>query len=96
MVALFPQKYPGLADKIITLDNRRMALPRTKNKPKVYSLRSSDQPADEGVLPTSQEQKQLGMTVIKLCNTIHNHMDDQATPPQRKEMNAYILSFLQQ
>jgi hypothetical protein len=73
-----------------------MALPRTKKKPKEYSLRSSDQPADEGILPTSQEQKQLGMTIIKQPGTIHNHMNDHATPPQRKEMNAYILSFLQQ
>lgn len=32
MVALFPQKYPNLADKIVTLDNRRMALPRTKKE----------------------------------------------------------------
>jgi predicted dienelactone hydrolase len=31
MTALFPQKYPGIVDKVITLDNRRMALPRTSN-----------------------------------------------------------------
>ena len=54
MTALFPQKYPNVVQKIITLDNRRMALPRTFN-PKVYSLRSSDQPADAGVLPTEEE-----------------------------------------
>lgn len=36
MTALFPQKYPGIVEKIITLDNRRMLLPRTP-KPKVYS-----------------------------------------------------------
>ncbi len=94
MTALFPQKYPDLVYKIITLDNRRMALPRTKKNPKVHSLRSSDQVADEGVLPTIEEQKNMGITLIKLPNTIHNHMDDDATTDQRQEINNYILNFL--
>lgn len=93
MTALFPQKYPGIVDKIITLDNRRMALPRTAS-PHVYSLRSSDQPADEGVLPTAEEQKQFGIKIITLPNTIHNDMDNSANAEQRKEINQYILTFL--
>lgn len=93
MTALFPQKYPGVIDKIITLDNRRMALPRTK-QPKVYSLRSSDQPADEGVLPTEEDQNQLGIKIIKLPNTIHNAMDDKANDQQRKEINNFVMTFL--
>jgi len=51
-------KYPGVVDKIITLDNSRMPLPGTKH-PKVFSLRSSDRPADEGVMPTAWEQKSM-------------------------------------
>ncbi|GAB3509891.1 alpha/beta fold hydrolase [Spirosoma knui] len=94
MTALFPQKYPNVVDKIITLDNRRMALPRTK-VPKVLSLRSSDQPADEGVLPTTNEQKQYGITIIKLPDTIHNDMDNHASAAQRKEINDYVLAFLE-
>lgn len=56
MTALFPQKYPNIVKKIITLDNRRMTLPKSKWV-KVYSLRSSDQPADDGVLPTEKQMK---------------------------------------
>lgn len=93
MTALFPQKYPGTVHKIITLDNRRMALPRTK-KIKIYSLRSSDQPADEGVLPPVEEIKKFGMKIIKLPNTIHNDMDDHANERQRKEIQNYVLTFL--
>ncbi len=93
MTALFPQKYPNIVAKIITLDNRRMALPRT-NKPKVYSIRSSDQPADLGVLPTDEEQKKFNIKIIKLPNTIHNDMSNQANNEQRKEINDYVLSFL--
>ncbi|MNS85553.1 Alpha/beta hydrolase family protein [compost metagenome] len=95
MSALFPQKYPGLVSKVITLDNRRMALPRTK-KPRIYSLRSSDQPADEGVLPAETEAKKLGMKIIKLPATIHNDMDDGGTEAQQAEINGYIKQFLQE
>ncbi len=93
MTALFPQKYPNVVDKIITLDNRRMEFPKTK-KVKVYSLRSSDQPADEGVLPTENEIKKFNMEIVKLTNTTHNEMDDSANDQQRKEIQKYILSFL--
>ncbi|MCF3108028.1 hypothetical protein LL912_04475 [Niabella sp. CC-SYL272] len=93
MTALFPQKYPGLIAAMITLDNRRMALPRTRN-PRVFTLRSSDQPADEGVLPGTAEQQQYGIRIIKLRNTIHNDMDDSGNSHQRKEIIAYVLEFL--
>ncbi len=93
MTALFPQKYPNIVEKIITLDNRRMSLPKTK-KIKVYSLRSSDQPADEGVLPSEKELKMYDIKIIKLENTTHNEMDDNANVSQRKEIQNYIFNFL--
>ena len=93
MTALFPQKYPNMVDKIVTLDNRRMKLPRTK-KVKVYSLRSSDQAADEGVLPTEKEIKKYTFKIVNLPHTTHNEMDDHATTEQRKEIQTYILSFI--
>jgi predicted esterase len=93
MTVLFAHKYPKLVDKIISLDNRRMELPRT-SQPKIYSLRSSDQPADEGVLPTVAEQEKFGIKIIKLPNTIHNDMNDRGNKRQRREINNYILGFL--
>jgi predicted peptidase len=93
MTALFAQQHPELVDKIIELDNRRMALPRTAH-PKIYSIRSSDQPADEGVLPAEEERVKFGITIVKLPNTIHNDMGDRANPRQRKEINDYIMQFL--
>lgn len=93
MTALFPQKYPNIVKKVMTLDNRRMPLPRTQN-PKIYSLRSSDQPADEGVLPTEKEIKKYKMKIVKLANTTHNEMDDNASDVQRREIQNYILAFL--
>jgi hypothetical protein len=70
-----------------------MPFPKTK-KLKVYSLRSSDQPADEGVLPTENDAKKYKMKIVKLANTTHNEMDDNANDEQRKEIQEYILSFI--
>lgn len=36
MTALFPQKYPNIVHKIITLDNRRMALPRIAKPQSIF------------------------------------------------------------
>lgn len=89
----FAIKHPELVAKLITLDQRRVAFPRVK-QPKIYSLRSSDQPADEGVIPSAEEQKELGITIIPLPNTIHNVMNDHASKEQKKEMSDWILQFI--
>jgi dienelactone hydrolase len=93
MVALFAQEHPRLVDRVLTFDNRRMPLPRTR-WPRVLSLRSSDQPADAGVLPTPAEQAKFGVTIVQLPATIHNDMWDGATAAQQQEMNALISKFL--
>lgn len=93
MTALFPQKYPGIASKIITLDNRRMPFPYDRNL-KIYSLRSGDQPADEGVVPAAAEMKRSGMVIIKLADVKHDEMDDHANAGQRKVIRQYVLKFL--
>lgn len=95
MTALFPEKYPNIVDKIITLDNRRMALPRT-SKPKVYSLRASEFAADEGVIPTIDEQKKFNIKIITL-NDKHSDMGgNQGSIYQKKEIINYVLSFLKE
>ena len=63
-------------------------------RPRVLSLRSSDQVADPGVLPTPAEQAQFGTTLVPLQNTAHNEMSDGATKAQQQEMSAVIARFL--
>ncbi|WP_326983365.1 alpha/beta hydrolase [Chryseobacterium sp. MYb264] len=92
MVALFADKYPQKVYKIIAMDNRRMYLPRT-SKPKIYSLRSNDYPADEGVLPNEEEAKKFKMT-IQTTNINHGHMDDKASEEERKTLTGCILKYL--
>lgn len=93
MTALFPQKYPDVAENIITLDHRRMPLPRDE-KPRILSLRSSDQVADEGVLPDPEEQRKWDISIIFLSDMPHNDMDDHANNQQRENIRFHILQFL--
>jgi predicted peptidase len=93
MTMLFAREYPYLVDKVISLDNRRVAFPRT-NQAKIYSIRSSDQVADENVLPTLEEQEKYGIKIVKLSHTLHNDMGNNANVEQRNEINHYIVSFL--
>ncbi|MGH1516821.1 alpha/beta fold hydrolase [Chryseobacterium sp. JK1] len=94
MVALFANQHPNLVDKIITLDNRRMFLPRT-SIPKVYTLRSNDYPADEGVLPTEEEQKKYSMTV-QPTSINHGNMDDKGSNEEKKTLCDFVLKYLEQ
>ena len=34
------------------------------------------------------------MKIVKLANTTHNEMDDNANSEQRKEIQEYILTFI--
>lgn len=89
----FATRYPDRIVKVISLDNRRMPLPRTA-QPRVYSLRSNDQPADPGVLPTPEEQERYGITVVPCKNIGHNAMGQRGTPEQEQELLGYIRRFL--
>lgn len=92
MTALFATNYPDLVYKIITMDNRRMPLPRV-HQPKIYTLRSKNYSADKGVLPTEEEQKKYGMTV-QYTAINHSDMDNDATTEERKTLNTSIERFL--
>lgn len=92
-IMLFGQKYSTWADKIISLDNRRMALPRTK-KPQIYTIRSSDFPADEGVLPEEAERKALSITV-EFSNVPHNNMGDSGSEVEKRYLIGKVLKHLQ-
>lgn len=93
MTALFANHYPELVSRIITMDNRRMKLPRTK-KIKIFTLRSNDYPADENVLPTDEEAKEYNI-VIQPTDINHSNMDNDANEKERKFMANKILEYLE-
>ncbi|SMB93117.1 conserved hypothetical protein [Hymenobacter roseosalivarius DSM 11622] len=93
MAMLFALKYPKLARNIISLDNRRMPLPRTR-RPHILTIRSSDQVADDGVLPTATEQQKFDIQIVKMENMTHNDIWDGATEEKKQEINQTINIFL--
>ena len=92
---LFAREHPDLVHTVVSLDNRRMPFPRTKS-PRLFSIRSSDQPADEGVIPSLEEQFRFGMRTVKLSATIHDDMWDGATKKQKAEILRHIDEFLRE
>jgi predicted dienelactone hydrolase len=93
MAMLFAHEHPEMVSNVISLDNRRVALPRT-NHPQVFSIRSSDQKADAGILPSEEEQTQYNIRIVKLKHTVHNNMSDSGNEKQKAEINGLIMDFL--
>ncbi len=92
MTVLFAHQHPKLVDKIISLDNRRMELPRVL-KPRIFTIRSNDYPADEGVIPNGEELKKYNITV-DYSNINHSSMDDDANSEERNYLTSKIIEFL--
>ena len=89
---LFARERPARVAAAVSLDNRRMPLPRTA-KPRICSARSVDLAADPGVLPSVDEQAALGM-LIRPVAAAHNDMWDGATAAQKAEMLGVIAACL--
>lgn len=82
---LLAQRHPGEVRQVFSLDNRRVAIPRT-DAPRICSVRSSDQIADPGVLPDTQEQRRYRMLIVQLADQRHDDMWDGATAEQKAAM----------
>ncbi|HEX8240336.1 MAG TPA: alpha/beta hydrolase [Allosphingosinicella sp.] len=89
---LFAAQHKAMVRAVFTLDNRRMKMPRTA-RPRICSVRSSDQPADPGVIPAAAEQRRYRM-VIGSVPVIHNDMWDGATPAQKQAMLGWLWRCL--
>lgn len=63
------------AQQLITLDHRRVPLPRTAEI-SVLSIRGSDFSADDSVLYTSEEVQRFGACIVKIPESKHNDMTD--------------------
>lgn len=82
-------------ETIITLDHRRVPLPRS-NKIKVFSIRASDFPADKGVLPTALEQQEFNSCIITIPNAKHNDIADHGPQWLKTSIQELVFKYLQQ
>lgn len=93
MTMLFASKYPGMLVKAISLDHRRMVMPRC-SRLRIYTLRGCDYEADKRVIPTAEEQQEFNITVVKLDGIRHTDMDDKGSVEQHDRILRYINEFL--
>ena len=80
--------------KIITLDHRRVPLPRRHNI-EVLSIRASDFPADKGVLHTLAEQEEYDSCIVTIPNAKHNDIADFGPVWLKEKINVLINNYLQ-
>ncbi len=85
--AWLARESPERAATLITLDHRRMPLPRD-GATNVLSIRAGDFPADAGVLPAS------GACIVTLGYARHNDMHDGGSAELRHDVSALIKAFL--
>jgi hypothetical protein len=84
---------PIFAGSLVTLDNRRVPLPRGSS-PRVLSIRASDFQPDSGVLPTDEELESFGSCVVKINDAKHNDMQDGGPIDLKDTISRYIVNFL--
>lgn len=91
--ALFASEYPGRVSALITLDNRRIALPRSAAVG-VLSIRAGDTVADPGVLPAEDELKTSGICLVTLAKARHDEMHDGGRAQVKANISRAIGQFL--
>lgn len=69
-------------------------MPISQPKDPAQSAKWAINHADEGVLPSEMEIKKYKMKIVNLANTTHNEMDNNANKEQRKELQEYVLKFI--
>lgn len=89
IAALFANQNPERLEALITLDNRRVPLPREAPFP-ILSLRSADQLADAGVLPSAS----TAACIVTLPGTRHDDMTDGGPEATRGPLLAALRSFI--
>jgi pimeloyl-ACP methyl ester carboxylesterase len=91
--AWISRESPAWATTLITLDNRRVPLPRGL-APKTLSIRAADFPPDVDVLPSTEEVRASGSCIVKIPYARHNDMYDGGSSQLKHDIARLIESFL--
>lgn len=91
--ALFAAQDGAPVTAVVTLDNRRIALPRTPQV-RVLTIRAADTTADPGVLLSVDEVARFGACVVTIGGSRHNDMQDAGSPALKAKIAHAIASFL--
>jgi pimeloyl-ACP methyl ester carboxylesterase len=91
--ALFATENAKRVSRLITLDNRRLALPRSPDT-NVLTIRASDTSADPGVLPSDEERSRYAICVVHIKGSHHNDMQDEGSEQLKSRIASAIDTFL--
>ncbi|MBQ5949896.1 hypothetical protein [Massilia sp. ST3] len=91
--ALLASTDPAGIAAVVTLDNRRAALPRS-SAIRVLSLRAADTGADPGVLPDAEERRRYQSCILDLAASRHNDMYDGGPPALKDAIGGAVERFL--
>lgn len=90
---VFAQRRPDLVSAVVTLDHRRVPIPRS-GASRILSVRSSDAPPIPGVVPNAEEQAAFGITIRRLPDARHNDMHDGGGETLKNNILRAIVEFL--
>jgi hypothetical protein len=91
--AQFAADNPSRVSGLISLDSRRVALPRSAGI-HVLTIRASDTTADPGVLPDEEERRRYGSCVVRIEGARHNDMQDAGSEELKAGIISAIATFL--
>ena len=84
----------GFVTRVITLDHRRVPLPRRQNI-QVLSIRAGDFPADSGVLPSEPEAKKYNICIINIAEAKHNDIADYGPAWLKQKITNIVGSYVE-
>lgn len=91
--AQFAADNANRVSSLISLDSRRVALPRSAGI-HVLTIRASDTTADPRVLPNEEERKRYGSCVVRIEGSRHNDMQDTGSAQLKAKITSAIGTFL--
>ncbi|MFC5460450.1 alpha/beta hydrolase [Massilia niabensis] len=91
--AQFAADNPNRVSGLISLDSRRVALPRSAGI-QVLTIRASDTTADPGVLPNEEERSRYSTCVVRIEGSRHNDMQDGGSEQLKARITSAIGTFL--
>ncbi|HWW46618.1 MAG TPA: alpha/beta hydrolase [Xanthobacteraceae bacterium] len=88
----FAGRHPNMVTKVVTLDNLRVPF-LMNGRQKILSFRSNDWKPDDGVVPSAEQCKHLGIDVEKL-DAQHTEMSDRGPETVKEKIVAKLKDFL--
>ncbi|MBL7979699.1 MAG: alpha/beta hydrolase [Bacteroidetes Order II. Incertae sedis bacterium] len=90
---LYARNFPEEVAAVVTLDHRRMPIPR-KSHPPVLTFRAGEFEADPGVLPDSAEAALWGINIVRLENSLHNDLRDAGSEGIKQRILVDVKQFI--